>query len=333
MPTELRPTRRALITGGSSGLGLACARSLLQDPGTQWSLLIASRNAADGQRAADTLNREAGRSAVRYLPLDLGSLQAIHSFADALLARGERLDALVLNAGLQFRDSEQRTADGFEATFGTNHLGHFLLLHRLLPLLQAQARVAVVSSGTHDAAQRTGMPVPRFVGAELLAHPEQDVQRQFAGADAPSVQGRRRYSTSKLCNVYFTYELDRRLRALPPGHALAGVAVNAFDPGLMPGTGLARAYPPALRWVWKNIMPVLRLLVRNANAPETSGAALAALVRGEPLPVSTGAYYEGRKPIRSSTPSYDTVAARALWEASARMVGVDASMAAMAAMR
>jgi NAD(P)-dependent dehydrogenase (short-subunit alcohol dehydrogenase family) len=329
MSTDLRPTRRALITGGSSGLGLACARSLLNDPGTPWSLLIASRNAADGQRAADTLNREAGRSAVRYLPLDLGSLQAIHSFADTLLAGGERLDALVLNAGLQFRDSAQRTADGFEATFGINHLGHFLLLHRLLPLLQPQARVAVVSSGTHDPAQRTGMPEPRFVGADLLAHPEQDLQQQFAGTDKPGVQGQRRYSTSKLCNLYFSYELDRRLRALPRDHALARVAVNAFDPGLMPGTGLARAYPPALRWVWKNLMPVLRLLVRNANAPQTSGAALAALVRGGQLPVATGGYYEGRKPIRSSTQSYDTQVAHALWEASARLVGVDASMAAM----
>src|SRR5262249_3303476 len=134
------------------------------------------------------------------------------------------LHAVVCNAGLQVVSGIERTADGVETTFGVNHLGHFALVQGLLDVLARPARIVVVSSGTHDPTKPRGMPPPRYPSAAALAHP----------AESADVDGRRRYTTSKLCNVLYAYELDRRLGD--------DVTVNAFDPGLMPGSGLARDY-------------------------------------------------------------------------------------------
>ena len=139
------------------------------------------------------------------------------------------LHALICNAGVQSGAKQTFTADGFESTFGVNHLGHFLLVNLLLPRLAAPARVVVVSSGTHDPALKTGVPAPAWNDPMALAKGELG---PLAAKDAPTKRGQRLYSTSKLANVLFTYELARRLPV--------GVTVNAFDPGLMPGTGLVR---------------------------------------------------------------------------------------------
>lgn len=138
--------------------------------------------------------------------------------------------ALVCNAGLQVVSGIAFTDDGVEMTFGVNHLGHFALVTGILDWLARPARIVVVSSGTHDPSKHTGMPDPRYTCAADLAHPPTD-------QNTPA-EGRRRYTTSKLCNVLFTYELDRRL-----DHGEQGVMVNAFDPGLMPGP----AWPATIR--------------------------------------------------------------------------------------
>src|SRR6478736_270684 len=142
----------------------------------------------------------------------------------------ERGRAVVCNAGVQVVSGERRSADGFELTFAVNHLGHFALVCGLLEQLAHPARIVVVSSDTHDPARRTAMPTPRYTSADELAMASSEP------GEPPQTAGRRRYTTSKLCNLLFAYELDRRL-----DH---GVTVNAFDPGLMPGSGLARDYPP-----------------------------------------------------------------------------------------
>ena len=200
----------ALMTGATSGLGLACARALLQRTAPPWRLVIASRNPAEGERVAAELNRQSGRQAVEFMRLDLGSLGSVRAVGAALRSRGLRLDALVCNAGLQFT-REMRTADGLEASFGVNHLGHFALLDGIKGLLAADARIVVVSSGTHDPRQKAGIPVPRFVDPVLLARPERDASHGFEQDDKPRVVMQRRYSTSKLCNLYFAYELNRQI--------------------------------------------------------------------------------------------------------------------------
>jgi NAD(P)-dependent dehydrogenase (short-subunit alcohol dehydrogenase family) len=128
-----------------------------------------------------------------------------------------------------------------------------------------------------------------------------------AASDKAFASGQRRYSTSKLANVYFTYALARRLPA--------GVTANAFDPGLMPRTGLMREAPAPLRFIASHIpIPLLRRLFSpNVHTVQESGGALARLVTDPELSAVTGRYFEGRRQIRSSDESYNDERAEELW--------------------
>lgn len=293
-------TRTAVITGANAGLGLECARALLADDPT-WHLVFAVRNVA---RGADAVAQIGHPARCTVLELDLASLQSVRAFTYAFRAAVlPPLRAIVCNAGLQVVSGTECTADGVETTFGVNHLGHFALVQALLDDLARPARIVVVSSGTHDPAKFTGMPSPNYTTADELAHP----------CESGAADGRRRYTTSKLCNVLFAYELDRRL-----GHGADGITVNAFDPGLMPGSGLARDYSRIGRWAWRYVFPLLRVLP-NVNSARSSGSRLAALTADARFDGVTGAYFEGQRQIRSSKDSYDRDKALDLWEASQRL--------------
>lgn len=261
---------------------------------------------------------------VSKLPLDLASVTSVRDLArsaEAALNDGSLppLSAIVCNAGIQFAGGVHRTADGVEETFGVNHLGHFLLVDLLLPHLSPDGRVVVVSSGTHYDAPRIwtsaafGMPAPVFLGGTQLARG--DVP---AGIDPESATADQfRYTTSKLCNLLFAAELDRRLRA-----AGSRVSVNSFDPGLMPGTGLARNNGPIAFWAWNHVLPLLRVF-GGINAPGTSGRWLARLVADPALRGVSGGYYEAgrRDPVLSSTLSRQESLAADLWADSEALIG------------
>ncbi len=202
------------------------------------------------------------------------------------------------------------TADGFESTFGVNHLGHFLLAGLLRPLLEPPARVVVVASIVHDPAKKAGLPAPAWNNPASLAAGELG---PGGAGDKPPAAARRRYATSKLANVYFTYALARRLPA--------GVTANAFDPGLIPGTGLVREAPAPLRFANAHVLPHIIPLARRVRMPnirtlEESAGALARLLTDPALARTTGRYFEGRQEIRSSGESYDENRAQELWKAS-----------------
>jgi len=172
--------RTAIITGGNTGLGYVCASNLLHDAsgGSPWNVVIACRDPERAQDAVKRLRQEvnaAGSSAkVEAMRLDLASFKSVRDFTEEI---GRRLDtgelapvhALVCNAGIQRGATKTFTVDGFERTFGVNHLGHFLLVNLLVPRLALPARIAVVASGTHDPAQKTGMPVPAWNDPTALA--------------------------------------------------------------------------------------------------------------------------------------------------------------------
>lgn len=294
-------TRSVIITGASAGLGLECARAILARD-ESWHIVLAVRDVSRGEAAVAELGSPA-RCTV--LACDLASLRSVREFTTAFATAGlPPLHAIIGNAGLQVVSGIQLTEDGVEMTFGVNHLGHFVLIEGLREQLVAPARIVLVASGTHDPKKFTGMPHPRYATARALAHPQ----------PGEPVDGRRRYTTSKLCNVLYTYELDRRL-----GHGAQGVTVTAFDPGLMPSSGLSRDYNPAQKVVWRLMSPLLRVLP-NVNSLEISGTRLAALATDPRFDGVTGEYFEGAKPIRSSVDSYDTAKARDLWETSAQLV-------------
>lgn len=147
-------------------------------------------------------------------------------------------------------------------------------------------------------AQSTGMPAAVFDSAEKLAHPPPETVKNY--------DGRLRYCNSKLCNVLWMYVLNRHMRA----DSTSGKqwTVTAFDPGLMPGTGLARDAGPVLQFIWHSILPRLMWLLRalvspNVHTAVESGSALARLAVGTDTQGKTGVYFEGLKEIKSSVDS------------------------------
>jgi NAD(P)-dependent dehydrogenase (short-subunit alcohol dehydrogenase family) len=307
----------ALVTGGNSGIGFECARQLAREG---WHVLVASRNREASVESVRRINAESGNGAASEMGLDLGSIASVRQLADAIEAQDVPLRALVCNAGLQMHNGPQLSPDGYEQTFAVNHLGHFLLTNLLLArlLLNQSARIVIVASGVHDPKLRTGMPKAAVADFETLA--------VTGGPRAGEFDGRLAYVNSKLCNLWFTYELVRRIAAAGLSNEEHRLSVNAFDPGLVPGSGLARDYPPALRFIWDRILPgVARLLsplVPTINPAPKSGGALAKLVLDPGLDRISGKYFPSHTRWReapSSDASYDIKRARSLWEESVKM--------------
>jgi NAD(P)-dependent dehydrogenase (short-subunit alcohol dehydrogenase family) len=293
-----------LITGGTVNLGFHAALNIARAR-PEYTIVIASRS--DGDGAAARINKLLNQDNVVFLPLDLFDKTNIRSFAANWASHSlPPLKALLLNAGLQFPGALEKTADGVEKTFAIQ-VGNALLFHLLCPYLAAGARIVVTSSGTHDPAQKSGMPDASYTSAEDLAHPPPPMV---------DIDGRQRYTSTKLANVLWTYAVERQLALKAPERRLA---INAFDPGLMPGTGLAREYGAVQRWLWNNVFPKLIPLLRlvynkNVHTPRESGAALARLAVEEDLEGVSGRYFEGREEIKSSIVSYDEAKQDDIWE-------------------
>jgi NAD(P)-dependent dehydrogenase (short-subunit alcohol dehydrogenase family) len=197
-----------LITGGTSGLGQETARALAARGAR---VVITTRSAARGEEALDALRAQVPGARVEYRLLDLASLADVRRFTDALLKDGLRLDGIVGNAGIMATD-EARTQDGFESQFGSNHLGHFLLINRLLPAVNRgpETRVVMLSSG---------------------AHRLNDVDLDDPNFERKPYDRWEAYGQSKSANALFAVALDARQRA----HGLRAFVVA---PGIILGTNL-----------------------------------------------------------------------------------------------
>ncbi len=180
-----------LVTGGNAGIGYFVAEQLA---GTGAAVLLGSRNAAKADAALTSIRSRVPDARLGHLQLDLADLASIKSSVDTLGI--ERLDAVVCNAGVLLEEPSRReTAEGNELMFATNHLGHFVLVHHLMPLMEAGGRVVTTGS---------------FVGksAELDLDDLQN-QRDY--------RPKRTYARSKQAQMLFAFELDRRLRAAGSG--------------------------------------------------------------------------------------------------------------------
>jgi len=296
-----------IITGATSGIGYECAIQIAKLAINE-QIILACRNLKTGNKTIETIKHKTGHKNIICLPLDLESLESIREFKKQVEKTGTTISTLINNAGLQNVDKTKYTKDGFEQTFGVNHLAPFYLTLLLIPYLAEDASITFTASGTHDPDQKSGMPAPEFKEAKLLAYPVETDETKIK-------VGQRRYATSKLCNILTTYELQRRL-------ANTKIRVNAFDPGLVPGTGLARNYPPVLKFISDYVFKALILFVPNVNTAQNSGKRLANLSYNDKYKSSKGKYFEGEKEIKSSTDSYNKELQKILWESSIELLGV-----------
>lgn len=232
--------------------------------------------------------------------LDLGSLTSIRGFVNETKPL---IHGLICNAGVQYAGKTRYTSDGFEETFGVNHLGHFLLANLLTAKYAELKKIAVVSSGLHNPAGKGSFAPPNYTTPEEMAHP----------ADTPDANlsklGMCRYATSKLCNIFFTYELSRRR---------PDIMINAFNPGLLPGTGLGRNNSPMMKFAWYIMLPVFAGFIPGSCTTDKAGLALSKLITDVP---ASGKYFDRGMDAPSSGESYDTLKAKELWDESARLTG------------
>lgn len=300
--------RSVLVTGGTSGLGYECALDIArQHP--SYKVIIAARSDKDGAAAYMNKALGLGQNHVEFIPLDLANTAKVRSFAAQWQNKQlPPIQSLVFNAALQFPGAAEYSEDGFEKTFAICHVGHALLFALLRPSLADTARIVIVSSGTHDPEQKSGLPDAHFYSAEQLAHPPKELTRG---------KGRQHYSNSKMANIMYTYALHRRLQAINERHGKHWT-VASFDPGLMPGTGLARDAGRVMLFVWMSILPKVLPLLRvtispNIHTAKESGQSLAHAATSPDLEGTSGVYFEGRKPINSSKETYDEKKQEELW--------------------
>jgi NAD(P)-dependent dehydrogenase (short-subunit alcohol dehydrogenase family) len=205
--------RRVLVTGVSSGLGVETARALV----AHGALVVgAARDLAKARAATEHIRAQPG-GGLELVQLDLASLASVRACADGLLAAGKPFDLMIANAGVM-ACPKGTTADGFETQFGTNHLGHFVLVNRIASLLSPKSRLVNLSSAGHRFAD-VDLDDPNF---------ERTSYTEFGA-----------YGRSKTANVLFAVEFDRR-------HRDRGVRATAVHPGGIQ-TELGRYMTPAVR--------------------------------------------------------------------------------------
>jgi retinol dehydrogenase 12 len=276
--------KEVVVTGGTDGIGKVAA-AMLARAGA--SVTIVGRNAAKGEAVVREIKAQAGHDRVGFVTGHLSEQRGVRAAAQELNEKLKRIDVLLNNAGALFQKREINE-DGVERTFALNHLNYFLITHLLLDRLKSgpSARIVNVASGAH-------------LGAKLdLA----DLQNTKA------YSGWRAYAQSKLANIYFTYELARRLEGskltancLHPGFVATRFGDN--NSGLMRATfGLAKS-----------------LFAKS----ETDGAKTSVFLAGSPEVAGVnGKYFDNCKAVRSSTVSYDEGVARELWRVSEKLTGL-----------
>jgi NAD(P)-dependent dehydrogenase (short-subunit alcohol dehydrogenase family) len=282
--------RTAIVTGANSGLGLVTALELAR-AGAR--VVLACRNTAKGDDAAAHIRREVAGADVKVSELDLGSLDSVAAFADGY--EGD-LHLLINNAGVM-APPRRETADGFELQFGTNHLGHFALTARLLDRMQDRedARVVTLSSGAHRIGKITFDNLQR--------------ERRYNRWTA--------YGQSKLANLMFALELDRRLRA--SGSAVKSLAAH---PGYS-ATNLQSAAAPVFDRLFMKVTNAVMAQSAEMGALPTLYAATEPDVEGGTFVGPDGiAEQRGHpEPVTPSGAARDEDVARRLWEVSEELTG------------
>jgi len=272
-----------VITGANTGIGKITAADLARRGAR---VILACRSQSKTQPVIDEIKYETRNESVEFVALDLGDLGSVRAAAAEIIAKNIPLHGLINNAGLVARG---QTKDGFELTFGTNHLGHYLFTRLLLDRLReaGSARIVNVSSNSHFRA--------RSIDWDAQTRPTR------------SVTAVSEYEVSKLANVLFTKELARRLEG-------TGITTYAVHPGVV-ATDVWRRIPPPFRWLVKRFM----------LTPEQGAQSTIVAATDPALATHSGRYYTvGGKEKEPNKVSLDVELQKTLWDKSAEWTGLPA---------
>lgn len=309
-----------IITGASSGLGLATAKAIA-DTG-KWHVIMACRNFLKAEKAAKSFGIDKENYTVMHL--DLASLDSVRQFADNFRRSGRPLDVLVCNAAVYLPTAKEPsfTAEGFELSVGTNHLGHFLLARLLLDDLKQSdypsKRLIIVGSITGNTNTLAGNVPPKANLGDL---------RGLAGGlnglntsvmiDGGEFDGAKAYKDSKVCNMLTMQEFHRRY------HEETGISFTSLYPGCIATTGLFREHIPLFRLLFP---PFQKYITKGYVSEEEAGKRLAQVV-SDPSLEKSGVYWSWNKNSSSfenqlSKEASDAEKAQRLWEISEKLVGL-----------
>ncbi|MCJ7625668.1 MAG: SDR family oxidoreductase [Anaerolineaceae bacterium] len=272
-----------MVTGATSGIGLVTAQELASMGA---KIVIVGRNSQKGEQIVAAIKEATGNSHVELMLADLSEQSQIRKLVSDFKQRYDRLNVLVNNAGAMFL-RRIISPDGFEMTFAVNYLNYFLLTSLLLDVLKssAPARIVNVASRSHE--------------GKLLDFDDLQSEKKYQGMDV--------YGKSKLGNIYFTYELARRLEG-------SNVTVNSLHPGFVAtNMGTNNGWFVKLFWPLLGLFAVkpqegARTSIYLASSPEVEGV--------------SGKYFMECKEVPSSSQSYDEDTARRLWQISEELTGM-----------
>ena len=255
---------------------------------------MACRNLSKANSKKDEIIKETKNNNLVVMEIDTSSLESVQNFVKNYKnSHYGKIYALVCNAGIG-GNNVGKSKDGYDIMFATNHLGHYLLVNSLIPCMEENGRVIMVSSDMHDPPKEIIKENFVWIGAEKLAKPDEN----FAKSNS-------RYSYSKLCNIYFTYEFKKRMKDKK-------ILINAFTPGFIPETGLMSGVkiPPQV------IKMIAEKMPERMGDLEKSSQALCDIITMENL-TNNGEYFDrSTKTIKTSELSYNEDNSKELWDIS-----------------
>jgi NAD(P)-dependent dehydrogenase (short-subunit alcohol dehydrogenase family) len=284
IPEKNMTDKVCLITGGNSGIGKETAVGLAK---LGANVVIVSRNMDKGEAAILEIKSRSGNQNVSLLQADLSSIDSVRELADDFRRHDKKLHILINNAGV-YLPKHTVTEDGLEATFATNHLGHFLLTNLLLDLLKGNApsRIINVTSSAHQGYK--------------INFDDLQSEKKYSAFHA--------YGQSKLANILFTYQLAKKLEG-------TGVTANCLHPGVV-RTGFGKDQGGLFSIAVRIISPFMM-------SPEKAARAAVYLATAPELENVTGKHYTKGKEERSSKESYDEPTAERLWQESSKLTGLE----------
>jgi len=278
-----------MITGANRGIGRETTRALANKGAI---IIMACRHLEKAKPVGKMIQRESKNPNIQVMKLELASLKSVRNFTQEFKARYQKLDVLINNAGV-FCMKREETEEGFELTMGVNHLGHFLLTHDLLPILEKtpEARIINLSSNAH-------------YSGDLDLDDLHFKRRKYSGIKA--------YGASRLATVFFTQELAERLKE-------KDIAVNSLHPGHV-NTNMWDLWGPERKWYQSLLHGMIKLFLIPAEEGAQTSIYLAS--SGEVKGI-TGKYFIKKRMKAAAKKCSDIKLQKELWQLSEQLTGID----------